>query len=353
MKYNFCTLFNSAYLSRGLVLYKSLLEHCVDFHLYVFAFDDATYKYFREMNYPQLTVISLTEFEDRELLEVKKTRTSTEYCWTCTASTILYSIEKFNLPSCTYIDADMRFYSDPAVLFDEWGNDSVIITEHRYSPEYDQSLVSGKYCVQFVAFRNDTTGMRVLRDWRNDTIDWCYARVEDDKFGDQKYLDSWSSKYPGIHVLNHQGGGVAPWNVQQYEITIRDDKHFIKEKLTGKVFQLVFFHFHGLKFYENNIVLLTGTLYEISKEQVRVLFIPYLRSLLMAGETINQRRPGLTVHGNSGKSPKLPLDAFLMIAYFINDLRYSLKNITGSAMRERLLHHHYYSLKSLFKENIS
>lgn len=350
MKINFCTLFNSAYLSRGLVLYNSLKQHCADFHLYVFAFDKETLEYFRIAGFTDLTVISLEEFEDSQLLAVKPTRTNTEYCWTCTASTILYAIERFELESCTYIDADMCFYADPALLFDEWGSDSVIITEHRYSPAYDQSLVSGRYCVQFVAFRNDERGMKVLREWRNDTINWCYARVEEGKFGDQKYLDSWTTLYSGVHVLNHPGGGVAPWNVQQYDIAIRDRRHVITERTSGKEFPLVFFHFHGLKFFQNAVVLLTGTLYEVSAEQKRILFIPYLKKLLAAGTEINKVMSGLEVHGNSGISPKHPMNLFLMLAYYINDLRYSWKNINGKSIRERLLHHHYYSLKSLTKE---
>ena len=144
MKINFCTLFNSSYLSRGMVMYDSLLKNCDDFHLYIFAFDDLTYKYLTSQKLEHITVISLNEFEDEELLKIKPTRSAAEYCWTCTASTILYSIKKFQLSNCTYIDADLLFYSNPKVLIEEMGNDSVLITEHRYSKEHEQSATSGK-----------------------------------------------------------------------------------------------------------------------------------------------------------------------------------------------------------------
>ena len=94
-KLNFCTLFNSTYLSRGLVMYDSLLKNCDDFHLYVFAFDDKTNEYLRSQELKNVTVISLSEFEDPDLLRVKPTRTAGEYCWTSTSSTILYCINNF------------------------------------------------------------------------------------------------------------------------------------------------------------------------------------------------------------------------------------------------------------------
>src|SRR3989304_9158872 len=108
--YNFCTLFDSFYLTRGLTMYRSLEKCCENFHLYIFAFDDKTYEILNKLQLKKATVVSLKDFEDEKLLAVKPTRTKAEYCWTCTSSTILYTIEKFNLPSCTYLDADLYFY---------------------------------------------------------------------------------------------------------------------------------------------------------------------------------------------------------------------------------------------------
>src|SRR5258706_2554313 len=207
---NFCTLFDSNYLGRGLALYESLCRVCPSFHLYILAFDEKSKRFLKEKNYPFITVISLDEFEDQELLKVKPGRSAAEYCWTCTHSAILYCIQKYNLSSCTYIDADMIFYSDPKVLIDEMGNDSVLISEHRYTRLYDQSKTSGIYCVQFMCFKNTGEGMTVLQWWRNACLEWCYARYEDGKFGDQKYLDNWRRDFKGIHVLQHEGGGIAP-----------------------------------------------------------------------------------------------------------------------------------------------
>ncbi len=263
--YNYCTLFDRNYLTRGLAMYESLKKHCNSFHLYIFAFDNQTYNLLRRLNLDSITVVSLKEFEDEELLKVKNDRTAAEYCWTSTSSIIKYAIEQYQLVSCTYLDADLYFFSDPSVLIDEMGSKSVLITEHRYTKKYDQSAKSGIYCVQFMTFKNDKEGMKVLNWWRNACLDWCYARHEDGKFGDQKYLDDWTERFAGIvHVLQHQGGGVAPWNIQQYNIF--DQK-----------FNLVFYHFHYFILQQNHKVELG--IYKLRDQEIQFLYIPYIKHL--------------------------------------------------------------------------
>lgn len=345
-KLNFCTLFNSSYLSRGVLLYESLEKHCPDFHLYVFAFDDAALNYLRTQEYRHLTVVSLAEFEDEELLRVKPGRSVGEYCWTCSSSTILYSITRFGLSNCTYIDADMCFYADPSVLMEEMGNDSVMITEHRYTPVYDQSAVSGKYCVQFVTFKNTAEGMKVLNWWRNACIDWCFAKVEDGKFGDQKYLDTWTTQFTGVHELQHLGGGMAPWNMQQYSFVRIENKLWAIEKKTGSKFEVVFFHFHGLKIYSDNIVALTGQTYEMNYSALELLYKPYVARLMEIAEDIEAKTGGaFNPNGAIAPSPEKPYNFLSLLKLYQYDVRQSLRNIGGSKTADRKLHHHYFRIK--------
>src|SRR5471030_2444387 len=145
MALNFTTLFNINYLAKGIALYNSLLKNCSGFHLYIFAFDDITYKILTERNLLNATIIPLNDFEDNLLLVVKQHRSVAEYCWTCTPFGIKYCIEQFKLDHCTYIDADTFFYNDPTVLIGEMGDNSVLITPHNYHKLYDQSAASGIY----------------------------------------------------------------------------------------------------------------------------------------------------------------------------------------------------------------
>ncbi len=251
----YCTLFDTNYLSRGLAMYESLKKQAKNFHLYVLAFDEKCERILKKLSLEHTTVISLEEFENDELKEVKKTRSRGEYCWTCTPSLIKYCIEKYNLPLCTYLDADIYFYDDPEILLEEMGNHSVMISPHNYTPVYDQSETSGIYCVQFVTFRNDERGMMVLDWWRNACNAWCYARVENGKFGDQKYLDDWPERFDGVYVMKHLGGGVAPWNVQQYDFfKYEEGKIYLMQKHTKRIFSLIFYHYHNLRFRNNEKV---------------------------------------------------------------------------------------------------
>ena len=215
--YNFCTLFDSNYLHKGLALYQSLCNVRVDFHLYVVAFDDICFVTLKNLNLDKLTVVSLSEFETKELLAIKPTRNRAEYCWTAGPSVIFYFIHEYSLDHCTYVDSDLMFFSSPKVVFDEIGISSVAITEHI--PD-GPDMLAGKYCVQFMYFKNDLDGIKALTWWMNSCIDWCFARYEDGKYGDQKYLDSFLELFNNVHVIKHRGAGIAAWNIHLYDFKV-------------------------------------------------------------------------------------------------------------------------------------
>jgi hypothetical protein len=293
---SFCTLFNTSYLSRGLAMYQSLEKHSANFHLYIFAFDTHCFKVLSDLNLSSATIISLDAFENERLLAVKPGRTAGEYCWTCASSTIKFCLETYRLEACTYIDADLLFFNDPAVLIAEMGPKSVMITEHRYTPCHDQSKDSGKYCVQFMTFKHTKEGMEVLNWWIDACLEWCYNRFEDGKFGDQKYLDDWTTKFNCVHVLQHLGGGVAPWNVQQYSFKANANVVVGEEMLTGNKFELIFYHYHGFHYTGINCYSLSNESYKILRNPVEHIYKPYSTALSMAEQTIRIQREDVIPH---------------------------------------------------------
>ena len=61
---NFCTLFDSYYIHKGIALYLSLERVCDDFTLYVMAFDEPSYKKLSSLNFKHMVV----EYEGGEFL---------------------------------------------------------------------------------------------------------------------------------------------------------------------------------------------------------------------------------------------------------------------------------------------
>ncbi|NVN96217.1 MAG: glycosyl transferase [Bacteroidetes bacterium] len=275
---NFCTLFDTAYLHKGLALYDSLKQHIEKFHLYIVACDEQAYKILKQLNLEFATTISVGEIEkiDTELFAVKSTRSRVEYLWTMTPCIIHYIFSKYKTENCTYIDADIYFFNSPFELKEPIDKTSVTITPHWYTPKYDQSKTTGIYCVQYVYFRNNIEGNEVLSYWRKSCIEWCYNRSENGKFGDQKYLDVWPTLFPQVKVCEHRGFGVAAWNVQQYNI-INSTKLFIQ--LTNKEkYEAVFYHFHYFHLRKNNQIDIGP--YIINNQAYQYFYKPYIDKLI-------------------------------------------------------------------------
>ncbi|MCY3414835.1 MAG: glycosyl transferase [Candidatus Heimdallarchaeota archaeon] len=307
---HYCTLFNINYMSRGLAMYQSLIDLKEEFTLYIFSFDDLSFTLLKQMNLPHIIVIGLPEFENDELLGVKGDRTNVEYMWTSSPHIIRHVIQHYEVDMVTYLDADIYFFQSPELLLQEMedAGNSVLITEHRYTPERDQSVTTGIYCVQFVVFKADKYGMEALNWWADRCIEWCYARVEDGKFGDQKYLDDWPERFEKVHVLKHLGGGVAPWNIQQYSIWQSDNTVKGTVKATKEEFDLVFYHFHRLRIYDNGKIDLIYS-YPLSKNIKRYIYKPYVKQLFKIGNQILTYDQSIDPHGKGVQfiNWKLPL----------------------------------------------
>jgi hypothetical protein len=255
---HFVTLFDSHYLPQGLALHRSLLEHARPFKLWIVCMDESVEQALRKLDLSGVTLLPLKEVETVRLREVKSVRSIGEYCWTLTpfVPQSVFQVAP-HAQRVTYLDADLFFFDSPRILLDELdrsGKD-VLITDHAYAPEYSSSRRFGRFCVQFMTFRNTAAGMKVLRWWQERCLEWCYARDEDGKFGDQKYLEDWPTRYADeVHVLEQVERTLAPWNV-----------HFFARTNGGA--NPVFYHFHGLKLYRPTRVRLFTT-YRIGRRNM-------------------------------------------------------------------------------------
>lgn len=235
----FCTYFDKNYLPRGLALYSSLIKCSPSMKLWILCLDNYTKDTLDTLKLKGVTTIFLKEFEDKELLAAKKNRSLVEYYWTCTPSLILYVLKHSRDSKVVYLDADMYFFSSPASVFNELGNKSIYIVEHRFPKGQEIREKSlGRFNVAFMIFFPQQESLKCLRHWRKQCLDWCYWKKEDGKLGDQMYLDEWPTLYKGLVISQNLGIDVAPWNVLQYKIIEKNRLVFIEND------RLICYHFH-------------------------------------------------------------------------------------------------------------
>jgi hypothetical protein len=245
----FCTYFDHNYLPLGLTLYRSLKQHSPEFKLWVLCLSSTCYDVLKQLDLPDINLISLNEFErgDEALLGAKQNRRLIEYYFTCSPSLPLFILNNYpEVDLITYLDADLFFFSDITPIYEEIADASIAIIEHRFSSDRLKLVIYGIYNVGWLSFRRDENGFACLRWWRERCIEWCYDRPENGKFADQKYLDDWPNRFSGVVVLQNKGANVGHWNANNYQIFSSKNRIWVDEK------PLIFFHFHAFKSYKDS-----------------------------------------------------------------------------------------------------
>jgi hypothetical protein len=252
----FCTYFDAGYLPRGIALYRSLVRHVPAFRLYVLCLDDVTYDALMRAALPSVAPLRLIDLEafDPELVAARGRRSLVEYYFTLTSVLPGYLLQiDREIDIVTYLDSDLLFFADPEPLFEELGGGAVGITPHRFAETGLFRNRYGLYNVGWLSWRRDQRASNCMAWYRRKSIEWCYDQVEDDRYADQKYLDQFTARFPGVRALQHKGANLAPWNNERFQLAFRDDAFYVDGQ------PLIFYHFHGLK-----------SLYELDPEKTSV-----------------------------------------------------------------------------------
>lgn len=276
-----CTLFDARYMAKGLSLIASLRRHVPDFALYVLCLDDQTRDHF-DTTIPGVIPITLPEIESHELAYARGNRTPTEYIWTLGSYFTSWCAENYNPPSLAYIDADCYLFGDLAPLYDEVEDAPIAITPHRYTPYQEPRLRgAGRFNVGWTYFSR--AGYPCLREWSCQCLEWCKWNVEKDgRFADQGYLNSWDKQW-GAHVVYNIGINLAPWNQEQYEYWVEDNKLIVSDGRRAD--ELLLYHFHGFTSDTNGKVI-QRTGYPLNEMVTKYVYEPYELEILKASSVI-------------------------------------------------------------------
>lgn len=260
---HFVTIFDGRFLPQGLALRRSMARSVGSCRLWVVCVDDLAHDALSRLGLPDVTPLRLADIETPELRAVRPSRTSVEYCWTLTPWAPRFVFESdASIKRVTYVDADLWFRRRPDAIFQELERSgrSVLITDHAFAPDHDQSDISGQFCVQFMSFVRGTCEP-VRSWWEARCLEWCHARAERGLFGDQRYLDDWPDRFPSlVHVLENQELTLAPWNLTRFPFG-----------------RSVFHHFHGLRLVSRTDACLGA--YAIPQPVMRAVYRPYLADL--------------------------------------------------------------------------
>lgn len=231
-----CAIISKMRLHQALAMHESIMNYNSSYWFYFFCVDDEAYELLSRMALNRTTVINYSNINDERLIEAKKERKLSQYCWTLKPYAILHIFNEFdNIQRVVYVDTDIYFYRDPETIFENAPEWSVLYTTHKVN-----DLVNGG----FVCFMRDHTGLSALEWWKEQCIKWCSDYYDEHgNLGDQGYLNSFKQMYSKIHCSELPGVNVAPWNQHLLKFEYRDGKIYVDG--TG----LIFFHFSCLRMF--------------------------------------------------------------------------------------------------------
>lgn len=245
----FCTVVSSTRLIQGIACFISLYKNMDDFKVYVLCVDDKCYRFLKKINFNKVKLVKIPELNREDLLALETERKLNQYCWTLKASFIKYI---FNLDDSiervTYIDSDLFFFQNPNIIFENQPDASVLLSSGEiflpmYSKEFNHYMqeLAGNFNSGFISFKRDINGLECVNWWEKMCIDSCTSKPEDNKFGDQKYLDHMMFLFKNVQEITTPGINIGHWNYPKYNFTIADDKIMVNNS------KLIFYHFSGFR----------------------------------------------------------------------------------------------------------
>lgn len=261
---NFCTYFDINYLLRFLSLYSSIKKFNYDFTFYVLALDKDVEYFFEKSLFKNVVVISLADVEQLfpDLLKAKTNRNLIEYYFTLSPFLPLFIKKKYSISILTYLDSDFYFFKDPKnfILKNTFEN-SIVLIKQNSNPKYGFYNM-GWIDYNFNYFETD----KILNIWKDQCLDWCKDIAIDNKYADQKYLDSWIINLKNIKILSPNHSCLSPW----------DNNNIIENNLES----MKAFHFHGFEIEQDKF---TTGFFRYNKKAstiiIKKIYHPYIKEI--------------------------------------------------------------------------
>ncbi len=245
----FCMVVSRTRLIQAIACFLSLYKNMDNFKVYILCVDEKCYEFLKEINSDKIVLVTIAELNREDLLAIKASRKLNQYCWTLKPGFIkhIFTLDD-SINRVTYIDSDLFFYQNPNVIFENQPDASVLLSSGEiflpmYSKEFNQTMqtLTGNFNSGFISFKKDINGLQCVNWWDKMCVDSCTSNPEDNKFGDQKYLDDMPFLFNNVYEITTQGINIGHWNYLKYKFTVSNDNVMVNNN------KLIFYHFSGFR----------------------------------------------------------------------------------------------------------
>ncbi len=245
----FCMVVSRTRLIQAIACFLSLYKNMDNFKVYILCVDEKCYEFLKEINSDKIVLVTIAELNREDLLAIKDSRKLNQYCWTLKPGFIkhIFTLDD-SINRVTYIDSDLFFYQNPNVIFENQPDASVLLSSGEiflpmYSKEFNQTMqtLTGNFNSGFISFKKDINGLQCVNWWDKMCVDSCTSNPEDNKFGDQKYLDDMPFLFNNVYEITTQGINIGHWNYLKYKFTVSNDNVMVNNN------KLIFYHFSGFR----------------------------------------------------------------------------------------------------------
>lgn len=245
----FCMVVSRTRLIQAIACFLSLYKNMDNFKVYILCVDEKCYEFLKEINSDKIVLVTIAELNREDLLAIKASRKLNQYCWTLKPGFIkhIFTLDD-SINRVTYIDSDLFFYQNPNVIFENQPDASILLSSGEiflpmYSKEFNQTMqtLTGNFNSGFISFKKDINGLQCVNWWDKMCVDSCTSNPEDNKFGDQKYLDDMPFLFNNVYEITTQGINIGHWNYLKYKFTVSNDNVMVNNN------KLIFYHFSGFR----------------------------------------------------------------------------------------------------------
>ena len=246
---HFYTSININYLPKARILAKSVKQYCPD-SKFSLVFSDVLPKEVDPKKEPFDEIVTIDELGiPVENLKFWIYEHSVVELCTAVKGQALVNFLEAGSDKVVYLDPDIAVFEALESLDKLLDENDIVLTPHITYPENSKqgiadnemsALKHGAFNFGFYAVKNSENGKAFAYWWRDRLDDFCYDKIPDGLFTDQKWGDLVPCLFDGVYIWKDPGCNVATWNISNRTITKTDNGKYL---VNGQ--PLKFYHFSG------------------------------------------------------------------------------------------------------------